>query len=338
MRIVGGKYKARVLKEFSNGEIRPTADKTRESLFNILGDKIYDSSFLDLFAGTGGVGLEAISRGAKDVVFVDCNRSCLNIAKSNIELLKEKAETVLSDGIEYLKGTNRKFDYIFLDPPYKTDLGIRALEVIFERNLVSENGAVIFETEFDMPTDFGYMYEFKQYGRAKIGLYTYKKEACIFAGTFDPVTKGHVDIIEKAKNEFKKVYVPIMINKDKTPTFDLEFRLKLLNTVFANDKNVIVDYYDGFVVDYAKKVGTDYYVRGIRNNSDLEYEKKNEELSLSMYGNLKTVYYKAEKELVNCSSTNFKNALKSGGNYKKYLPKETVDLINGELLKLGKIL
>ena len=144
MRIVGGIFKAKNLKEFSNPAIRPTADKTRESLFDILGERISGAKFLDLFAGTGGVGIEAISRGAKKVTFVDADKSCLDLVKQNIKTVGAESadhELKLSDGLKFLSETNEKFDYIFIDPPYKTDLGQKALKIIFERELVSETGA-----------------------------------------------------------------------------------------------------------------------------------------------------------------------------------------------------
>lgn len=136
MRIVGGIFKAKNLKEFSNPAIRPTADKTRESLFDILGERISGAKFLDLFAGTGGVGIEAISRGAKKVTFVDADKSCLDLVKQNIKTVGAESadhELKLSDGLKFLSETNEKFDYIFIDPPYKTDLGQKALKIIFER-------------------------------------------------------------------------------------------------------------------------------------------------------------------------------------------------------------
>ncbi len=339
MRIVGGVYKSKQLKEFSNSAIRPTADKTRESLFNILGDKVVGSVFLDLFSGTGGVGIEALSRGAEKVVFVDADRSCLDLTAANVKSVVAKTanyECKLSDGLKYLSATNEKFDYVFLDPPYKTDLGYEALRIIFERKLIKDGGAVIFETEFDLRSPYAYLFDERKYGRAKLGFYTYKKPACVFAGTFDPVTKGHVSVIERAKNEFEKVYVAIMVNKDKEPLFPLDVRLKFLQTLYESDGAVEVAYHDGLAVDYLNEKGTDYYVRGIRDAADLEYEKVNEELSKSIYPSLKTVYYKADKDTVKCSSTAFKEAYYNGGNYKKYLPSAIVKEAEAVLTELKK--
>lgn len=150
------------------------------------------------------------------------------------------------------------------------------------------------------------------------------------------MTKGHLDIIKKAENEFFKVHVAVMVNKDKTPMFPLATRLELLNTLFAGDPQVTVVYSDGLVADYLKKVGTDYYVRGVRNAEDAEYEKKNEELSRAIYPDIKTIYYKADKSLIKCSSSAFKEAYFAGGNYRKYLPKEIIPITEKALEELKK--
>ena len=147
MRIVGGKYRGRVLTEFSGRDIRPTSDKARESLFNILQFKIYGKTFLDLFCGTGAVGIEALSRGAKSVTFNDADRKSIEVLKKNLAKLKVEEEFKVKniDAISLLKTSTEKFDFIYIDPPYKTDLGIQALSVV--RDAVADGGVVIFEDE-----------------------------------------------------------------------------------------------------------------------------------------------------------------------------------------------
>ena len=92
MRIIAGKHRGRVLKEFNGRDIRPTSDRAKEALFNILQFDVAGCSFLDLYSGTGGIGLEAISRGAEKVVFVDNSRESVKLLKENLAYLKEKAE------------------------------------------------------------------------------------------------------------------------------------------------------------------------------------------------------------------------------------------------------
>ncbi len=147
MRIIAGKHRGRVLKEFDGKDIRPTSDRAREALFNIFSGKVPDSSFLDLFSGTGAVGIEAISRGANFVVMVDIRRESVDLIKKNLALVKENATVVNKDGIDYLNSLNRKFDFIFIDPPYNSDLGYKALETIGKRKLLALKGFAIFESD-----------------------------------------------------------------------------------------------------------------------------------------------------------------------------------------------
>ncbi len=120
----------------------------RESLFNIIGDRLVEASFLDLFAGCGSVGLEALSRGAESVVFVDQGRLAHNLLQQNITSLKitRGIEVVKSDALKYLESCEargRRFDYIFVDPPYATELFAQSLEIIARGNLLTGRGIVI---------------------------------------------------------------------------------------------------------------------------------------------------------------------------------------------------
>lgn len=154
MRIIGGKHRGRVLKEFGGADVRPTSDRAREALFNIFARKIPNCSFLDLFAGSGAVGIEAISRGADKVVFVDLRKESVELIKKNLNLIKEDGIVVFKDGLNYLSETNEKFDFIFIDPPYKTDLGERALKLIGEKSLLNVDGVAVFESDRKIDTDF----------------------------------------------------------------------------------------------------------------------------------------------------------------------------------------
>lgn len=148
MRIVAGKHRGRVLKEFKGRDIRPTSDMARQALFNILGQTLDGTSFYDAFAGTGAIGLEAISRGATDVVFTDNSQESIKLIKSNAEMLKETPTIIFGDAISYLSNTKKSFDFIFIDPPYSTDLGIKLLETIDKNvEVLAKDGIVVFETD-----------------------------------------------------------------------------------------------------------------------------------------------------------------------------------------------
>lgn len=147
MRIVAGKYKGLNLNTFNCEAIRPTPDKVRESIFNTVQFEIVSSDFLDLFGGTGAVGLEARSRGAI-VVVCESNEKSIEIIKGNYLKAKEKPELLVGDytkTLQFLFKKGRKFDFIFLDPPFKSEYGIKAINLISEYDLLKKNGLIIYE-------------------------------------------------------------------------------------------------------------------------------------------------------------------------------------------------
>ncbi len=173
MRIIGGKNKGRKLLSFEGEDIRPTSDRAKEALFNIFQDKIYGCSFLDGFCGSGSVGIEAISRGAKTVVFTDVAKKSVELTKKNLSLIKEDAKVYLTRIEDYLKTTNEKFDIIFLDPPYALDLGEKAIEIISSRQILNEGGYVILEKDVEVKTEFLGLERQKtrKYGKAYFNIY-----------------------------------------------------------------------------------------------------------------------------------------------------------------------
>ena len=112
MRIISGKHKGRVLKEFKGDDIRPTSDRAKEALFNIISSRIYGANVLELFAGTGGVGMEFISRGASSVTFVDKSKDSVNLIKSNLSLIKETGKVENISAENFLVKTAEKYDII----------------------------------------------------------------------------------------------------------------------------------------------------------------------------------------------------------------------------------
>lgn len=183
MRIIGGKYRSRVLAEFSGQDVRPTSDRAREALFNILSLKLPLSRVLDLFSGSGALGLESLSRGAKEVVFNDCSKESLQILKKNLNALQipvngEQAKVQNSDFSVCLDMVRGQFDLIFLDPPYRLEYGVKGLEKISQRGLLTENGVAVYER--DRPFEGGISglekYDERKYGKTYFTFFKRKKE------------------------------------------------------------------------------------------------------------------------------------------------------------------
>ena len=150
MRVVAGIAKGRRLKRAIGRQIRPTPAKVKEALFNILADKILGSPFLDLFAGSGAIGIEAKSRGADRVVFVDNSTRAIRLIRDNISFcgFDQGCHVYQIDAFRALDALEKKrevFDLIFLDPPYDSDLAEKALEVISQKDLLKPGRVIIVE-------------------------------------------------------------------------------------------------------------------------------------------------------------------------------------------------
>ena len=152
---------------------------------------------------------------------------------------------------------------------------------------------------------------------------------CVFAGTFDPPTLGHKDIVLKCLELFDEVIVAILINPNKRPLFSEEARLAMLRKVFAAYKNVRVLAYDGLTVDLLKRENAKFYVRGIRNGTDYDYEAQLNYINMDMYKEMITVFLPTRQEFLHISSSLVKDALKFNKNVDKYIPDE----IRGDLKK-----
>ena len=146
MRVVAGKFRAKKLLPPTHN-IRPTLDKVKQALFTRLQFDIEDATVLDLFSGSGALGIEALSRGAKKVVFCDVDEKSVALTKKNLQGIKTEQEIKVyrTDFLKFLKTTKDVFDLIILDPPYEKKYYVPALEVIFERQLLAEDGVIVCE-------------------------------------------------------------------------------------------------------------------------------------------------------------------------------------------------
>ena len=148
IRIIGGKWRGRKLKFPPIETLRPTPNRVRETLFNWLSPVIKDAHCLDLFAGSGALGFEALSRGAKHVVFIEQNKKILEYLTANQEMLGcVDAEALCLNAEDYLKQTSRSFDIVFLDPPFHLDLISKCCTLLESKKLLAHNAHIYIETE-----------------------------------------------------------------------------------------------------------------------------------------------------------------------------------------------
>lgn len=316
MRIITGKYRGRkIIPPEGNDEIRPTSDMSREGIFNVLQGYVDGCRFIDLFAGSGAMGIEALSRGADEVLFCDTGRQSMQLLKINLKGIEGKITVTSRDFRDALRSAKGKWDYIFCDPPYKFDYIGEVAAIVAERELLTDDGLLIYEHDNDfkpsVPHGFG-LKKSRRYGRATVEFYERKKEVCAVTGSFDPFTKGHRYVVEKALQRFDKAVVLVAVNPDKKRLFTLDESLEIAKASLSDlgDK-VEVDVCYGMVADYCNGRGIKTIVRGFRNERDYEYEKEMSAYNLER-GGVETVLVEAQGDIGRISATRIREALRGG--------------------------
>ena len=145
---------------------------------------------------------------------------------------------------------------------------------------------------------------------------------CLFPGTFDPITLGHVDIIERAISLFDKLVIGIGTNSSKQPMFTLEQRTGWIKEIFKNDSRIVVAGYEGLTVNYCRKINAKYILRGIRYVSDFEYEKAIADMNRMLTPEIETIFLTCAPLYSTISSTLVRDVIRNGGNADMFIPKE----------------
>lgn len=314
MRVISGKYRGLQIITAEDTSIRPTTDRIKENIFNLIQQECPDSVVVDLFCGTGALGIESLSRGAKKAYFVDNSRKSLSVLKQNLTKIKDNFIILEQSYDKSLSFIKEKASLIFVDPPYNMQNYDAILNHLLNSNIIASNTTIVIErprAEKEYKVPFGlYLYKSKSYGSSTIDLIKVG-HSVIIPGTFDPFTSGHAFLVEQALKEFSNVKVVILNNPKKSPMLPLKKRLALIKESIRQFSNVDVDYYQGLTVDYCNKHDIRYIVRGVRNNADFNYEKEmarwNEE-----NGGIKTLFFYAKD--IDISSTSVRKAIEQKKN------------------------
>ncbi len=147
---------------------------------------------------------------------------------------------------------------------------------------------------------------------------------CLFPGTFDPVTLGHVDIINRSVNLFDKIIVGIGKNNSKGPMFSAEQRMNWIKEIYKNEPRVESTIYDGLTIDYCKTIGAQFILRGIRYVSDFEYEKTIADANRAMDASIETIFLTGEPKYTSVASTIVRDIIRNGGNASPFLPEVVI--------------
>ena len=305
--------------------------------------------FLDAFAGNGGVGLEALSRGAAKVVLVDRAAAAVEAAKENaralasaggeVQVFRQDARTAIGA----LGDQGMQFDVVYLDPPYASDLYEPLLALLGEGPLLAEGGVVVAEHfhKRALPETIGALTRTREkrvgdhvlsfYRRAsgadsRVGGGGESEEEAsegslaVFPGSFDPITNGHLDIVDRGLAVFDRVRMAILMNPEKQPLFTVEERVAIIREAYRGNPRVEVDTFSGLLVDYASRVGASVIIRGLRAISDFEYEFQMALMNRRLDPRIETVFMMPAESYSYVSSRLVKEVFQLGGRVSDLVP------------------
>lgn len=342
MRVITGKARGCKLKSVLGYDVRPTTDKIKESVFSVIQFRLEGRDFLDLFSGSGQMGIEALSRGAKSATFVENSRNSIAVIKENLAHTKlEGCANVVNSSVEnFLFDCDKQYDIIYMDPPYHSEKTSEILKSCLSK-LIKNSGTLLCEHACDevYPQEINRFQKVKVYKYGKIGVSLYEKirewfnlKKAIYPGSFDPVTLGHMDIIARASIMFDELIIAVLTNIDKKTKFSANDRKDLLleSIKEQNLKNVNVVTFDGLLVDCAKKYNAKIIVKGLRAVSDFEYEFQMALMNKSLDKNIETIYLMSNLEYMYLSSSAVKQISQFGADISTYVPKCVSNKINNK--------
>ena len=331
------------LKTIEGMDTRPTTDRIKETLFNMIQPSIADSRFLDLFAGSGGIGIEALSRGASWCVFVEQQRKAAECIRENLAFtrLKEDATLLVTDAVSAVNKLDGEdaFSWIFMDPPYGKGLEFQVLEALQGTTLVDEDTQIIIEESLDVTweraEELGY--EIIKEIQVKSARISEKKRrimtTAVYPGSFDPVTNGHLDVISRGAELFDKVIVGVLHNSTKSPLFSVEERVRILNEAIKDLPNVEIVAFSGLSVDFARQCKAKVIIRGLRAITDFEYELQMAQTNRVLAPDVDTMFLTTSLEYAYLSSTTVKEVAAFGGDISKFVPGFVMDEVHKKLKK-----
>jgi pantetheine-phosphate adenylyltransferase/16S rRNA (guanine(966)-N(2))-methyltransferase RsmD len=328
VRIIAGTARGTRLASVPRG-VRPTSDRVRESVFNSLG-QFFEGNVLDLYAGTGALGIEALSRGSERAVFVEKDHRALGAIRENLWRAKaaDRAEIVAGDVgrvLDRMLTDGRQFNLIFADPPYR--IAATEVEGVMSRlgALLAPGGRVVIESgEAPAAGTIGKKGVTRRYGGTYVTILERSEITMIVAvcpGSFDPITTGHLDIIRRASKVFDHV---VVAKKSRLPAVE---RARLIEKVTSEMENVSVEVMDGLLVNYAREQGAQVIVKGLRAVSDFESEFEQAQLNRTMYPELETVFIMASAEHSFLSSSAVREIASLGGDVRGLVPDAILETV-----------
>jgi pantetheine-phosphate adenylyltransferase len=308
----------------------------REAIFNSLGQFFDGGEVLDLYAGTGALGIEALSRGLERATFIEKNGHAARTIRENLTRVgfAKKGEVLRGDvaeAIEQFMAEGRRYDLIFVDPPYRIPpretggvLGCLAA-------LLAADGRVVVESSDPLTVAIDNLKgASRRYGGTVVTFlerYEQTMKIAICPGSFDPITTGHLDIIRRAAKIYDHVVVAVGANLRKKPRLSAKERAQLIEKVTAGFENVSVEVMEGLLVDFAREQGARSVVKGLRAVSDFESEFEQAQLNRTLYPEFETVFIMAAAEHSFLSSSAVREIGSYGGDVRGLVPEEIQETV-----------
>ncbi len=367
MRVIGGTWGGRRLLGPPRGaETRPTSDRVREAVFSLLGGRCVGARVLDLFAGTGAMGIEALSRGALHATFVELDRGLCQTVETNLDNLEADRALhtiVRRDVRRALPKLQGPFDLVFVDPPYGHLLEREALVGLSLPGLLAPDALVVVEhssrDEVTLPAaalETLDLADHRAYGDTAVSLFRARAgeataaptgdaqekptgsvaRVAIYAGSFDPPTYGHFDIIARAARLFDRLVVAVASNPRKQTLFTAAEREELLRAELGTPPRVEVDQIEGLLVDYAKRRSAVAVIRGLRAVADFEYEFQMACMNHHLAPRVETVFLMTGQEYFYVSSSLVKEVAGFGGDITPFVPPGVRDRLLARLAERAK--
>jgi 16S rRNA (guanine966-N2)-methyltransferase len=340
-RIIGGSAGGRRITAPSGSHTRPTTDRVREALFSSIEawcGSLQGLRFLDLYAGSGAVGLEAWSRGAGVVTLVESDRRTARLIEQNARALGFAKPDVVAAAVAATLATPpaAPYDVVFMDPPYPVDDASVAeeLALLVDQGWLVPGAMVVVERSSRSPQPAWPPQvtgaRSRRYGETTLwyghAARTTPKEreaavvrTAVCPGSFDPVTNGHLDIIERASALFDEVVVAVGVNKSKNRLFSAEERISMLEKATEGYANVSVAAFTGLLTTFCQEREAHAIVKGLRAVSDYEYELQMAQMNASLTG-VETVFVPTSPEWSFLASSLVKEVAMFGGDVSRLVP------------------
>ena len=365
IRIIGGRWRGRRLRMADRPDVRPTPERVRETLFNWLAPRLPGARCLDLFAGSGALGFEAVSRGAAEAVLIDRDPSvAARLGRERGRFgASASVQVIEADALAWLAhppppGAPPPFDLVFVDPPHRLDVHGEVAAALQEHGWLACGAHVYLEAARRRdPPSLPAGWTLSRSGRAGDVRYhlalrgprrprepqdqeehrSIMEKVAVYPGTFDPIHNGHTGLIERASRLFDQVVVAIAVSAGKNPCFSLGERVGLASEVLKDFENVSVEPFEGLLVHFAARRKARIVVRGLRAVSDFEYELQLANMNHRMASELETLFLPAGESFGYVSSTLVREIAMMHGDPRPFVDPVVARAFESKLATLGNL-